>query len=288
MALSDELLVASLDEESAADGAGADAAECALAALSLLQRLMIYTSKLAPAEQLLARVASLLEHPAPVVRRRAVGVLRQVMGTCEGEAGGPPVLRGLEKKLVRLMDMDVDPEVQEEVRALASWVLLPPSARMAPMQAFDLLHHIVAGKHSGASLFPEAAPPARVWSVWTASVVGPSEAGVADGEGAAGQRGREGGRERGGVAGGKGDGGDRGGGNDEDDVSAGWGDEDEQRVAGRGTGEGQEVAYQPRYMILSLYTDIDIDIDIITGRAGTEVAYQPRYMILSLSWSPLG
>ena len=248
MALSDELLVASLDKERAADGAGEDAAESALAAMSLLQRLMVYTSKLVPAEQLLARVAALLEHPAPVVRRRAVGVMRQIMGTSEGEAGGTPVLVGLEKKLVRLLDMDVDPEVQEEVRALASWVLLPPSARMAPMQAFDLLHHIVAGKHSGASLFPEAAPPARVWSIWTASVVGPSAAEVADGEGAAGQRGRE----RGGVAGDQGDGGDRGGENDEDDVSAGWGDEDEQRVAGREAGEGREVAYQPRYVILSL------------------------------------
>jgi hypothetical protein len=250
MALSDELLVRGLSDS-------LSACESAMQALALVQRLVVYTCKLVPPQQLIMRVAALLEHPSPFVRRRAVATLRQITATSApyysaSSAAGPAgvkggiasLLFGLEKRLLRLLDKELDAVVQEDARALASWMLLPPTSTLPPMQVLDLLHQIVAGKHSGGSLFPDAAPPADVSLIWAADGC------RADGR----QAGCD--EETGGVGVGLG-GKTRRASNESDDEDAkdgDWGDdggaasfsEGGDGAAGK-AGEEVQIAYQPRW-----------------------------------------
>jgi len=169
-ALGDELLAAGLSQS-------VHAVECALQALAVIERIALYTSNLVPWSSQLSRAAALLEHRSTYVRRRAVSTLRQLLATAASpkptdtlgnsmSGAGAPALQGLEKRLLRLLDMDLDPVLQEEARALASGLLLPPTSALSPMQALDLLREVVAGRHPGGALFPDSAPQADVSRIW--------------------------------------------------------------------------------------------------------------------------
>ena len=145
--------------------------------------------------------------------------------------------------MLRVLDLDLDPVVQEETRALVSGLLLPPTSTLPPMEALDVLNQIIAGRHPGGAIFPDFEPPADVSLIWALDgVCGGSGQSSTGGKGGGDGEGMRGARKR--I---DSDGEEQ---SEEEGGEDGWGDEDAPGKGSKteeGGGEGVKVAYQPRW-----------------------------------------